>query len=86
MQAHGSWDPLNGQFQRNQHHNPQDNRTIQHALRAEARWRILCKIFCAKTKNNVEFKSWYYDIQIMELKSWQGEIWKITYAKLKIAE
>ena len=36
----GSWDPLNDQFQRNQQHNPQDNRTIQHAMRAEARWRI----------------------------------------------
>ena len=36
----GSWDPLNDNFQRKQHHNPQDNRTIQHAQRAEARWRI----------------------------------------------
>ena len=32
---HGSWDFLNDQFQRNQHHNLQDNKTIQHAMRGK---------------------------------------------------
>ena len=36
MELGGSWDPLHGNFQGKQHHNPQDNRTIQHVMRAKA--------------------------------------------------